>query len=181
MTRESLANVCFRKRLVIETRCKTVNWNQSGNLRSFERAVSALRLCMCSIKFFLFLNTLPLTCMYREWYLCGGANCCYVLWCNVLSNTENTLKERYIYRCLSIFLASRYFLRRRRRTRRRRIQRILTGIRALAVPRRLPRPMWRPFRRASALRQHLKREWMAIGLRMMRPSLTNFRTACPLN
>ena len=42
--------------------------------------------------------------------------------------------------CLSIFLASRIFFKRRRRTRWRRIQRTLNGRRALAVPRRLPKP-----------------------------------------
>lgn len=43
--------------------------------------------------------------------------------------------------CLSIFLASRIFLRRRRSTRIRRIQSVLTGRRALAVPRRFPIPV----------------------------------------
>merc|ERR1711871_1700818 len=68
----------------------------------------------------LFLKTLPLHFMYKEWY-----------------------------RCLSIFLESRYFLRRRRSTRRRRIQITAVGIRALARPTLFPVPVWRPLRLAA--------------------------------
>ena len=49
-----------------------------------------------------------------------------------------TLTYRSWYRCLSIFLESRYFLSRRRRTRIRRIHRIFVGSRASRVPLRLP-------------------------------------------
>merc|ERR1719232_518447 len=110
------------------------------------RAFSALRLWMNSMSTRLFLNTLPLHFMYSEWY-----------------------------RWRSIFLASRYFFKRRRSTRMRRIQRTFTGIRALAVPLRLPVPVCRPFRRAMVFLRTRARECTATGLRMMSPSFTSLR------
>ena len=87
----------------------------------------------------------------------------------------NELLEKYEI-TLSSLLARRYLARRRRRTRIRRIQTSFSGIRALAVPFLLPVPVCRPLRRASALRRARAREWTAIGLRMIRPSLIKRRT-----
>ena len=53
------------------------------------------------------------------------------------------------------------------------------GIRALAVPFRLPWPICRPFRRASLFLRVRKRECTATGFLMIKPSLINFRTLCP--
>ncbi|KAH9421708.1 hypothetical protein DERP_001995 [Dermatophagoides pteronyssinus] len=63
-------------------------------------------------------------------------------------------------------------------TRIRRIHKTLTGIRALAVPLRLPVPVCRPLRRASALRRTRARECTATGFRMIKPSLINLRMFC---
>ena len=83
-----------------------------------------------------------------------------------------------INRTLSNLLARRYLARSRRKTRIRLIQMSLTGIRALAVPFLFPVPVWRPFRRASALSRARAREWTAIGFRMIKPSLIRRRTWC---
>jgi len=58
--------------------------------------------------------------------------------------TQGTRTRMYSswYRCLSIFLESRYFLSRRRSTRVRRIHKILVGRRASRVPWRLPAQLW---------------------------------------
>merc|ERR1719187_1951234 len=116
------------------------------SLSIFERARSAFFLWMNSMRTRLFLNTLPLHFMYSAWY-----------------------------KCLSIFLASRYFLRRRRSTRIRCIHSTFTGIRALAVPFLLPVPVWRPLRRAMVFLRTRARECTATGLRIMRPSLMSLR------
>ena len=84
-------------------------------------------------------------------------------------------------RTLSSLAAFRYFMRRRRRTRIRRIQMSLTGIRAFPVPFLLPIPIWRPFRRASAVNRARAREWMATGFLMIKPSLIKRRTWCLKN
>ena len=62
----------------------------------------------------------------------------------------------------------------------RRIQVIFSGRRALAVPLRLPKPEWRPLRLCSAFFLVRALEWTATGLRMIKPSLTNLRTFCPI-
>ena len=85
------------------------------------------------------------------------------------------------HRCLSIFLASLYLRSRFLSTRMRRIHRILVGIRALAVPLRLPWPMWRPLRRARAFLRTRARECTLTGLRIMRPSLISLRMFWPEN
>merc|ERR1712018_723623 len=115
------------------------------SLSILERARSAFFLWINSMSTRLFLKTLPLHFMYRWWY-----------------------------KCLSIFLASRY-LRRRRRTLMRLIHRTLTGIRALAVPFLFPVPVRRPLRRAMVFLRTRARECTATGLRMMRPSFTSLR------
>merc|ERR1712220_10723 len=82
---------------------------------------------------------------------------------------------RVWYRCLSIFLASRYFFNRRRSTRRRRIQMIEDGIRALERPIRLPTPVWRPLRFAARCLRTLYRECTFTGFLITRPSLASLR------
>jgi hypothetical protein len=82
--------------------------------------------------------------------------------------------------CLSILLASRYFRRRFRNTRILRTHKSLDGVRALAVPRREPVPVCRPFRLASSLRLVRDREWTVGGFFMTKPSLTSFRTSWPV-
>lgn len=79
---------------------------------------------------------------------------------------------------LSIFPCSRYLRRSRRRTRCLLIHRILVGIRASLVPRRLPGPMCRPLRLAARFNRTRAREWMATGFLMIKPSLMSFLTAC---
>merc|ERR1711908_190626 len=103
-------------------------------------------LWMVSTSTRLFLNTLPLHFMYRLWY-----------------------------RCLSIFLASRYFLRRRRSTRSRRIQITADGIRASLRPMRLPVPVWRPLALAARCLRWLYRECTLVGFLMTRPSFASLR------
>ena len=49
------------------------------------------------------------------------------------------------------------------------------GIRAFAVPFRLPNPRWRPMVRAALSSRARARECMVTGLRMMRPSDTSLR------
>ena len=49
------------------------------------------------------------------------------------------------------------------------------GIRASAVPFLLPKPRWRPMRRAAVSSRARARECMVTGLRMMRPSWTSLR------
>lgn len=102
------------------------------------------------------------------------------------------------YKWRSIFFAARYLINKRRNTRIRRIQRIcyisewwimckrresvrqtLVGIRALAVPFRLPWPICRPFRRASMFLRVRNREWTATGFLIIKPSLINLRTLWP--
>merc|ERR1711924_343585 len=94
----------------------------------------------------LVLKTLPLHFMYKEWY-----------------------------KCLSIFLESRYFLRRRRNTRRRRIQITAVGMRASLQPMRFPVPVWRPLRLAAKCLRTLYREWIFVGFLITRPSLASLR------
>ena len=48
-------------------------------------------------------------------------------------------------------------------------------MRAFAVPFRLPKPRWRPIRRAAVSSRARERECMVTGLRMMRPSDTSLR------
>ncbi|CAH0376520.1 unnamed protein product [Pelagomonas calceolata] len=93
----------------------------------------------------LFLYWLPFAAMYRSWY-----------------------------KWWSIFFASRYFRNNLRRTRCRRIQSTLTGMRALAEPLRLPRPVCRPLRFASRWRVTRLLEWTTTGLRITKPSLISF-------
>ena len=50
------------------------------------------------------------------------------------------------------------------------------GIRALAVPFLLPKPRWRPSRRARLSSRARERECIVTGLRMIRPSATSLRT-----
>ena len=52
------------------------------------------------------------------------------------------------------------------------------GILAFAVPFLLPKPRWRPMRRAAVSSRARERECMVTGLRMMRPSATSLRTDC---
>eukprot|EP00759_Apiculatamorpha_spiralis_P006588 PhF_6_TR13881/c0_g1_i2/m.22281 len=107
----------------------------------------ALARWMCSIKLRLLRKTLPLMEMY-------------------------SLR----YKCLSIFLDSRYLRRRRRRTRTRRTHKDLEGVRASLVPKRLPWPVWRPRSLAAFMRAQRERERISLGLRMMKKSLMRRRT-----
>ena len=77
------------------------------------------------------------------------------------------------------FFCSRYFLSRRRSTRIRRIHSTLTGIRASLAPFRLPWPVWRPLRFASAQALVRAREWTFCGLARTKPSLISLRMFCP--
>lgn len=121
----------------------------------------------CSTRARLCLNVLPLLSWYSSWY-----------------------------KCLSILPAALYLTRRRRRTRSRLIHRTwlyrtsvlccakprlfqpYLGILASAVPFLLPKPLCLPILRASFRRLARDRECIATGFRMIRPSLTNFRTVC---
>ena len=84
--------------------------------------------------------------------------------------------ERKTHKCLSIFPASLYLRRSLRRTRWRRIQTTLVGMRASAVPFLLPGPVCRPLRLAARRSRVRAREWMVVGLTMIRPSLISLRT-----
>ena len=75
------------------------------------------------------------------------------------------------YRCLSIFPPSLYFFNNRRRTRIRRSHWTLVGIRASEVPLRLPVPVCRPSRLAAWCSLVRAREWMVVGLMMLRGEL----------
>jgi len=97
----------------------------------FSLAFSALALWIASIRTLLFLKTLPLHFKYMAWYM----------W-------------------RSIFLASRYFERRRRNTRWRLNHSTLVGSLASLVPRRLPYPVWRPRRFAACSLAVRAREWI---------------------
>ena len=55
-----------------------------------------------------------------------------------------------------------------------------SGILALAVPLRLPKPECLPLRLASAFLRVRALECTATGLRMIKPSLTNLRMFCPM-
>lgn len=85
----------------------------------------------------------------------------------------------------SIFLAARYFFRRRRSTRWRRTHRTFVGILLSRVPRRLPGPVWRPSRLAYKCLRARALECTFCLRFMMRPSLISLRTktlefACPI-
>merc|ERR1719476_84668 len=95
----------------------------------------------------LFLNTLPFTLRYSSWQ-----------------------------RCLSIFLDSLYFFKRRLNTRILFIHTTFSGILAFAVPCLLPNPLWRPFLLASRFALVLALLWTTVGFLMMRPSLISFLT-----
>ena len=124
---------------------------EGGNhVISLARLLSSLRLWMFSIRIRLFLNTLPLHFKYNSWY-----------------------KWR------SIFFASRYLRNKRRRTRWRRIQMTFTGMRAFAVPLRLPKPVWRPLERAAWNATARAREWTTAGCLMIKPFLMSLWTLLP--
>lgn len=84
--------------------------------------------------------------------------------------------EQKTYKCLSIFPDSLYLRRSLRRTRWRRIQMTLVGMRASAVPFLLPGPVCRPLRLAARRSRVRAREWMTVGLTIIRPSLISLRT-----
>lgn len=114
-------------------------------------AFSDFFLWMNSIKTLLFLKTLPFAFKYKLWY-----------------------------KCLSIFLFSRYFFNNRRKTLILLIHNTFTGILAFAVPFLLPGPVCLPLRRASAFFLTRAREWTATGFLMIKPSLINFLMCCPM-
>ena len=140
---------------------------------------------MCSINTRLFLKTLPLAFMYNEWYLeifKVRHSICMAAFEQQLEGATivNMAQQCETYRCLSIFFCSRYLRKRRRNTRILLIQSTAVGIRASAVPLRFPVPMCLPKLLAAAFSRTRNRECIATGLRMMSPSLANFRIFCPV-
>lgn len=85
-----------------------------------------------------------------------------------------------MYKCLSIFLSSRYFLNKRLRTRCLLIHNTPWGIRALAVPFLLPGPVWRPLRLAFNCSLTRNLEWIVCGFLIIKPSFMSLRTSCPI-
>merc|ERR1719295_2181967 len=109
-------------------------------------AFSAFFLWMCSMRTRLFLKVLPLAFRYSSWY-----------------------------RWRSIFLASLYLLRSLLRTRILMIHMVFWEVLASLVPFLLPKPVWRPFLRASSFLRTRDLEWTATGFLMTRPSLMSLR------
>merc|ERR1712241_226915 len=109
-------------------------------------AFSAFFLWICSIRTRLFLKVLPLAFKYSSWY-----------------------------RWRSIFLASLYLLSSLLRTRILMIHMVFWEVLASLVPFLLPKPVWRPFLRASSFLRTRDLEWTATGFLMTRPSLMPMR------
>lgn len=84
-------------------------------------------------------------------------------------------KRNETHRCLSIFPASRYFRSIRRRTLWRLIHMTFVGILASLLPFLLPVPVCLPNRLAASKSRVRDRECPTTGLRMICPSLINFR------
>ena len=102
---------------------------------------------------------------------------------NSFPNPNSNLRTQQFftltYKCLSIFLASRYFLNNRLKTLCRLIHKTAWGIRAFAVPFLLPGPVWRPLRLASSFSRTRKREWITWGFLIISPSFINLRMFWP--
>lgn len=84
----------------------------------------------------------------------------------------------YTYKCWSIFFCSRYLRNNRLRTRILFIQITFSGIRALAVPWRLPYPLCLPFLLASRFSRVRALLCTTCGFLMIRPSLISFLMFC---